>query len=86
MEEILKHSGESRKQALALSHVEYGGHLVGQLFAHSKQMEKIYGCFQSLMSQPDVKDSKYVKLMKLAADKIAWFEKAKAGHGFQNCS
>ena len=86
MEDVLKAIGESRKQALALSHVEYGGHLVKQLYAHSQQMEKIYSCFQGLSSQPDIKDAKFLKIMKLANEKIAWFEKAKArSHGHKTC-
>lgn len=78
MDEVLKESGEARKQAIALRHVQYGGDLVDKLFSHSTQMEKIYSCFQNLFTQPDAKDSKFVKLMDLAKEKRAWFDTAKA--------
>ena len=79
MDEVLKESGEARKQAISLRHVQYGGDLVDKLMAHSTQMEKIYSCFQNLFTQPDAKDSKFLKLMALANEKRGWFETAKAG-------
>jgi hypothetical protein len=78
MDEVLKESGEARKQAIALRHVQYGGDLVEKLFSHSTQMEKIYSCFQNLFTQPDAKDGKFLKLMALATEKRGWFETAKA--------
>lgn len=78
MEDVLKESAEARKQAVSLRHLEYGGHLVDQLFAHSQQMEKIYGAMQLLVGQPDVKEGRCNKMIDLVGEKRAWFAKAKA--------
>ena len=78
MEDILKESGEARKLAVALSHVEYGGDLVEQLFTHSKHMEKVYGSLQALVSQSDPSNTKLNRLTNVAKEKMAWFVKAKA--------
>lgn len=52
MEDILKESGEARKLAVALSHVEYGGDLVDQLFTHSKHMERFMVAYNPLFRSP----------------------------------
>ena len=78
MEDILKESGEARKLAVALSHVEYGGGLVEQLFTHSTHMEKVYGSLQSLVSQSDPSNTKLNRLTNVAKERMAWFVKAKA--------
>lgn len=78
MEEVLKESAESRKLAISLKHLEYGGHLVEQLFTHSSHMEKLYSTMQSMLSEPQTKEGKLVKVINLVEEKSEWFTKAKA--------
>lgn len=78
MDDVLKESGEARKHAVSLRHVEYSGALVEQMFNHSNDMEKLYGTMQILMAG-DIKDSKCHKIITMVEAKKAWFEKAKAG-------
>lgn len=78
MESILKEGGEARKYAVALQGAENGEQLVEQLMNHSGHMEKLYGMFKKVLSKEGTKDSHYEKLIELAKEKMAWFEKTKA--------
>ena len=78
MDDVLKEGGEARKLGIALKGVEYGDQIVGQLMAHSGHMEKLYGVFQQMVSDPETKDSKFSKLIGIAKGKMQWFKKTKA--------
>ena len=80
-QEVLKESSEARKLGVALKkHVEYSDQLVTEMFDHSRTMEKLYETFVKMLEQPDVKDSKFMKLISLAESKQKWFTNNKAGH------
>lgn len=78
MEDMLKQSGDARKLAVSLKHLNYGESLVDQLFKHSTDMEKLYGVVQGLSAKKAPEES-YQKCLQTFESSSSWFEKAKAG-------
>lgn len=77
-EDILREGGEARRYAVSLKGLSYGDKLVGELFAHSTKMEKMYESISNLLAAGSNNDEKYTKFMNLYKEQSQWFEKAKA--------
>lgn len=80
MEEILKQSGDSRKLAVSLKHLNYGDKLVDQLFEHSESMEQLYGLAQGLIGKGATKEESYKKCLTTFAAKTGGLSKLKLGY------
>ena len=80
MQKALGESAESRKLAISLKAVEYGGELTQKLLGASKDLEKLYEDYIDLGARK-VKDQHiYQKLLDKTAATFKWIEKGKALH------
>eukprot|EP00438_Fugacium_kawagutii_P005722 Skav230026 [mRNA] locus=scaffold261:117229:118063:- [translate_table: standard] len=78
MEEALKKGAEARKNAIALSALEYSGDLPKQLLTFSSKMEAVYKCLQELRRTKNQHKAPYQKHFNIIQEKLAWYEKAEA--------
>ena len=80
MGDVLAKAADTRKLALGLKHVEYGGELVSQLMDNSQKHEKLHGKFHALLSRSGEGENEgaLIKLMQAAEDHSKFYEKAKA--------
>lgn len=81
MDEALKKGAEARKNAIALSSLEYSGDLPQQLLSFSAKMEAVYKCLQQLRDSKSQNPKAYEKHFNIIKEKLAWYEKAEATTG-----
>ena len=75
---ILSQGSAARTLSLALKHVAYSGDLTDQLLNHSKVMESLYDKTCAALASEDPEDKMFRKILKLFAEKKAWFDQAEA--------
>ena len=85
MEDALKKGAEARKQAIALSSLEYSGDLSQRLLAFSNKMESTFKYIQDLRSKKVDDPKKYDKYFAIVEDQLAWFTKAEARPNLSSC-
>jgi hypothetical protein len=79
MGDVLTKAAESRKMALSLKNVEYGGELLQQMMTCSAKLEKIHENLNELIahSGEGENESKFQKLIGASDAQCQWFDKAK---------
>ncbi|CAL1165495.1 unnamed protein product [Cladocopium goreaui] len=78
MQKALGESAESRKLAISLKAVEYGGELTEQLLQNSGKLEKLYESYIDLKNRKVTDNTFYQTTLDSATAQLKWFEKAKA--------
>ncbi len=78
MQKALGESAESRKLAISLKAVEYGGELTTELLSASKALEAMYEDYIDLQARKVSDPGPYTKLLDKTNQKFKWIEKGKA--------